>query len=516
MATEGQLGWRKLFLILTVLPCCSSLKVSIPESNYEVARGGDITLTCSFVPAVTDLTTLTLSWEASPDVAGEPQKAVATYFYDRPVNIAPAYEGRAFLEVDLNTRTSKLRLTKVTMEDSRSYQCSVKIFNDDEGNTAASTSLLVLVAPSKPICGIQGTAEYFQDIILTCKSEEGSPDPTYTWKTFSVQNTARQFPPKTTEKDGALSLFNITRETSGFFICTSENRIGSASCNLTLTVEPPSMSSASTIIIVAAVLAAVVVGGIIIFCCCCRRKGKQDEYPEGSPEEVEFHDKEEPEAGTLPYRDDKSNSEKKQVDQYQDKDVVPEISHSVAAAVRKLDDDQSSYISSKEKYDGRGSDIESQRYQDDQRDRYRGSRDRLDEQRDRYGGSRDRLDDRRDNYGGSDHRGSRDRLDDQQDRYGGSRDRLDDQRDRYGGSRDRLDDQRDRHGGSRDRLDDRYDNYRGSRDRLDDQRDRYGGSRDRLDDERDRYRSSRDNLNDRSDRYGGSRDRLDYDNSRYD
>ncbi|XP_022058434.1 cell surface A33 antigen [Acanthochromis polyacanthus] len=496
MTTEGQLAWRKLFLILTVLSCCRSLEVSIPDSNYEVARGGDVTLTCSFVPAHNDLSTMLLTWEAYPDAPGEPMKAVASYFYNRPVNIAPAYEGRAFLEVDLDTRTSTLRLTKVTVEDSRSYQCSVNIYNDDEGTLAATTSLLVLVAPSTPICGIQGTAEYFQDIKLTCKSNEGSPAPTYSWKTYSTQNMARPFPPKTTEKDGVLSLFNVTRETSGFFVCTSENRIGSASCNLTLVVEPPSMGTASTVIIVVAVLAAVVVVGIIIFCCCCRKKGKQEEYAEGSPEEMEFHDKEEPEAGTLQYRDDKANSEKKQADRYEDKDVVPEISHNVAAAVRKLDDDQNSYISSKEKYDGRGSDIESQRYQDDQRDRYRGSRDRLDDQRDRYGGSRDRLDDRYDNY-----RGSRDRLDDQRDRYGGSRDRLDDQRDRNGGSRDRLDDQRDR--------------YSGSRDRLDDQRDRYGGSRDRLDDHSDRYRSSRDNLNDHNNHYGGSRDRLDYDR-RYD
>lgn len=38
--------------------------------------------------------------------------------------------------------------------------------------------------------------------------------------------------------DGALSLFNISREMSGFYICTSTNRIGSASCNITLAVMP--------------------------------------------------------------------------------------------------------------------------------------------------------------------------------------------------------------------------------------------------------------------------------------
>lgn len=37
---------------------------------------------------------------------------------------------------------------------------------------------------------------------------------------------------------GVLSLFNISKETSGFYICTSSNKIRSATCNLTLAVMP--------------------------------------------------------------------------------------------------------------------------------------------------------------------------------------------------------------------------------------------------------------------------------------
>lgn len=69
---------------------------------------------------------------------------MATYFINNPIDIAPAYEGRASLEVDINKQVSILNLTKVTMEDNRRYQCSVMIPNDDEGTTAATTSLLVL------------------------------------------------------------------------------------------------------------------------------------------------------------------------------------------------------------------------------------------------------------------------------------------------------------------------------------------------------------------------------------
>ncbi|XP_041858614.1 cell surface A33 antigen-like isoform X2 [Melanotaenia boesemani] len=514
-----QLGWQKLVFILTVLPCCWSLHVSIPQKEYKVAKGKDTTLTCSFQPATPVVNNLILTWDAYPDVKGNPLKTVASYFLNSPVDISPAYEDRVSLEVNVASGTSTLHFTKATMQDNRTFQCSVKIPGDSEGTTAASTFLLVLEPPSPPICKLQGKAEYFHNISITCLSEEGSPRPVYQWTSYSVENIPRQFPPKTTEKDGIVSLFNISRETSGFFICKSENEIGSASCNFTLAVMASSMNMGSTGIIIGGVLAGIVVAGVIIFC-CCRRKGKKDKYTEGSLGGMEFHDKDGGEAGRQ-YMDDKSNSEKNQADSYEDKDVVPQSNYSTGGAQQTFDDDQHNFISGKERYEGKGSDVGSQHYPDDQHGSYRGSRDHLDDQR-KHSGSRDRLDDQRDRYGSRDRlddnrdrNGSRDRLDDNRDRNG-SRDRLDDNRDRYG-SRDRLEDNRDRYG-SRDRLEDNRDRY-GSRDRLDDNRDHYG-SRDRLDDNRDRY-GSRDRLDDNRDNYGrrdrfdnqrdhyGSRDRLD-------
>ncbi|XP_037345410.2 cell surface A33 antigen-like [Pungitius pungitius] len=503
MTAKRQYEWRMLFLIVTVLPCCRSLEVSIPEKEYEVTRGADITLTCFFVPARPVTKAFLLSWEVFPEKAGDPVRSVATYFNNNPIDIAPNYEGRAFMEVDFNRQVSTLRLTNVNIQDNRVYQCSVKIPNDDEGTPSATTSLLVLVLPSKPICKILGEAVFFRDITLTCMSEEGSPAPLYEWTRYSVQNTLRPLPPKATEKDGALSLFNISSDTSGFYICTSANRIGSNSCNLTLAVTPGSMNVGSTAAIVGGVLAGVVILGILIYCCCCKKKGNKEQYAEGDPGETAYYDRDGSEAGE-PYRDDKSNSVTKQANEYEDKDIVPQNNYIVNRAVHKSEDDEHSHYSGKENNDGPGSDVDSRRYQDNQRDHHRGSRDNLDDERDRYSGSRDGLDDKR-NHGS----GSRDRLDEQRNRYGGSRDRLEDEHEAYRGSRDRLDDQRDAYRGSRDRLDDQREAYRGSRDRLDDQRDAYRGSRDRLDDQRDAYRGSRDRLDDQRDAYRGSRDRLD-------
>ncbi|XP_072253736.1 V-set and immunoglobulin domain-containing protein 1-like [Leuresthes tenuis] len=499
MTTRRQVGWQKLFLILTVLPCCWSLRVSIPEKEYKVAKGNEITLSCSFVPAVTVGNSFVLTWAAFPDVTGDPLKTVASYFINNPIDIASAYEGRVFMEVNMDSGTSTLRFTEVTITDSRSYQCSVRIAGDTEGSPTATTSLLVLVPPTPPICTLQGQADFFHDVTLSCKSEEGSPPPVYKWTSYGVGNIPRQFPPKTTEKDGVLSLFNISRETSGFYICESTNEVGFAKCNFTLAVMPSSMNIGATVGIIGGVIAGLLVLGILIYC-FYRRKSKKGNYAEGSPAEMEFHDTKSPEAGK--YLDDDPNSEKKPVNQAEDKDVAPQSNYSLGGAGQKFDDDRNSYNSGNERYDGKGSDTDPQRYRgsrdrlDDQRERY-GSRDRLDDQREHYS-SRDRIDDQRERYG------SRDRVDDRREHYG-SRDRLDDQRERHG-SRDRLDDQRERHG-SRDRLDDQRERY-GSRDRLDDRRDRYGGSRDRLED--DRYRSSRDDVSDHGSRQGGSRDRLDY------
>ncbi|CAN9497507.1 unnamed protein product [Ophioblennius macclurei] len=428
---------RILLLILSALPGCMAVKVSIQQEDYEVARGRDIVMTCSFTPARPDPTPYVLTWEAWPDADGEPMKKVATVFKDLHADIAPAYEGRASMEMDATQRTSTLTLYRVELEDSRSYQCSVTIPNDDEGTPAATTSLLVLVAPSTPICDIQGTAEYFHDIKLTCESEEGSPLPTYDWKSFSVENNPRPLPPKSVQTEGALSLVNISMETSGLFTCTSSNRVGSKTCDVSLAVMPPSSNTGTIIGIVVGVIAGIILIGVIVSC-VLRKRQKKKARKQGPPAEMEFQDNVDPKGGET-YWDDKKHDKK-----YTDKNAAPQKK---GTAGKKVDDEHLTDNSDPDCRDGK--------------DQRRGSRDRLEDQRDQYRGSRDRLDDQRDQY-----RGSRDRLDDQRDQYRGSRDRLDDRREPY--SRDQ---------------------YRSSRDRLDDN-DHYSRGRDT---HTDYYQSSRDN-----------------------
>ena len=48
------------------------------------------------------------------------------------------------MSVDLGSKQSTLQLDKVLRQDSRNFECSVTIQGDDEGKTAATTTLLVL------------------------------------------------------------------------------------------------------------------------------------------------------------------------------------------------------------------------------------------------------------------------------------------------------------------------------------------------------------------------------------
>uniref|UniRef100_A0A3Q3X0X5 Ig-like domain-containing protein n=1 Tax=Mola mola TaxID=94237 RepID=A0A3Q3X0X5_MOLML len=241
-----------------------AITVSIPQDVYEFARGDNITL---------PFTSTVLSMRRN--------KKIRQFFFlflcscDALVitDISAIYEGRASLDVNVLEGKANLKLSSIKLADNKQFECRVLIPTDEDGQPADTARLVVLVAPSTPICSIQGTAEYGQNINLTCKSEEGSPPPTYKWESRDVKNMPQ---------GGILSLYNISVDTSGYYKCTSANKIRSASCNITLSVMPPSMNIGSTAGIIGGVVAALLILIILIYCCCCRKKNKEkEEYAMG-------------------------------------------------------------------------------------------------------------------------------------------------------------------------------------------------------------------------------------------
>ncbi|XP_077100046.1 glycoprotein A33 (transmembrane), paralog a [Siphateles boraxobius] len=416
-ATLGILGISLLFSGVQITS--SVLSVNIPQKVYKIARGDDVTIPCSFTPQPAGQN-VQIIWTAAPDVQGDPAIRVVTFNSPNSIKVPPKYRGRVTLDYDLSGGKANLMLLKVTSADTRVHECRVENFdNTEDDGVSTTTSLIVLVAPSTPVCTVEGTLEYSQDIRLRCRSDEGTPTPTYKWQSRDTTNNPRPNPPKTTDINGVLSLYNITKETSGFYTCTSTNEIRSAACNLTLAVMPPSMSMATIGGFVGAAVGVVVVIGIICICCyCCRKKEKLEEYSMGTPEGGEFTDKD-PEG--------KENGP--------DELVSYEEERRVKSADRLDPQDNRSERS----YDRRSDYTDRRDDSSDRRERYDRD-DRYDDRRDR-----DRYSDRNDRY---------------DDHYDDRRGRDDDRRGRDDDRRRRDDDRRGRDDDRRGRDDDHYDSDR--------------------------------------------------------
>ncbi|XP_029510930.2 glycoprotein A33 (transmembrane), paralog a [Oncorhynchus nerka] len=418
-----------LFVSMTV-----ALEVSIPQRTYEFARGDNITIPCSFKPKSPINKLVVISWLAEADKPGEPEVSVLTSYSTGELDISDRYEGRASLEQDLAKGVANLKLFSIGLQDNRIFDCRVAIPNDDKGQLADTTRLVVLVAPSVPVCKIDGKAEYFQDISLTCQSEEGSPLPTYKWQGYDVRNMPRAPAPKTTDKDGVLSLFNLTMESSGYYVCTSTNKIRSAKCNLTLSVMPPSMALGSTAGIIGGVVVGVLVLLIIlIYCCCCRKKKNiAEEYAMGVPEGEEFHDDKPVVNGEVRQTRSKEGD---------DEDHPPKI---VDRRDQYKERSEKDYDDRREHHDDRRSDYDDRReHHDDRRSDYDDRREHHDDRRSDYDDRRSNYDDRREHH--DDRRDQDDRYSDRRDRY--DRDRVYDERSDGGRYSDRYDepyDDRDR------------------------------------------------------------------------
>ncbi|KAM9816638.1 glycoprotein A33 (transmembrane), paralog a [Neosynchiropus ocellatus] len=440
-----------VFLTCLMVSGVSALQVSMPKSLYEYARGDNITLPCSFKSKLPSPKLVVISWSLEGVQANAKETLILTYYYNDgkgTLDIKSLYERRVTLDIDMKTGKANLKLSSITLSDNKVFECRAQILGDDEGVPAATARLVVLVAPSTPKCEIQGEPHYGNNINLTCHSKEGSPPPTYKWESRDVRDLPRdpRIPgTRSTERNGVLSLFNITRDTSGYYTCTSTNKIRSAKCNITLAVVPRTMNVGATGGIIAGVVIFLLILVIVIYCCCCRKKkDKQPEYAMGVREEKNNHSEA---AG---------NGDRRRSDE--------------EARVRMTSDDHDRYADGSESG-----------YREEESDR---RRDYDDRQKD-YDDRRSDYDDRRSGY--NDRRSD---YDDRRSDYNDRRSDYDDRRSDYDDRRRDHDDRRRDHDDRRSDYEDRRSDYTDRRDNYADRHERYDDER-RYDDEDDRRTNSR-------------------------
>ncbi|XP_067258669.1 interferon-induced protein with tetratricopeptide repeats 5-like [Chanodichthys erythropterus] len=167
----------------------SAMTVDIPQTIYKNARGDDATIPCKFTPQPPD-SDIQISWTASPDVPGDPQISIVTYRSSTGFSkVQRKYKGRVMLLQDISKGKADLQLLRTANADTRTVAKETKKPTTEKPQIKTEPSAgmyFTRLPPSPPICLIQGVSEYYQNINLTCRSEKGSPPPTYKWQRLHV------------------------------------------------------------------------------------------------------------------------------------------------------------------------------------------------------------------------------------------------------------------------------------------------------------------------------------------
>uniref|UniRef100_A0A670XZV2 Glycoprotein A33 n=1 Tax=Pseudonaja textilis TaxID=8673 RepID=A0A670XZV2_PSETE len=246
-------------------PCGTvhAISVSGPSKAVQAIRGENATLPCNFESTSAE-TKGFVSWRGKSLGSGYTVKYIHMYLW-----------GKYRLRFSNNFKNGDAGITldRVTMQDNGTYECLVEIRNVFPSKSV-DIELLVLVRPSDPACEIIGNQVYGQNINLTCNSDEGSPEPKYTWQSYDIQNKSR--PLQGIAVGGLLMLKNVSINTTGYYICLSKNTVGENRCNLTVAIQPPSMNIALYAGIIGGILAAVIIISVLVYCCCCRKSKNKD------------------------------------------------------------------------------------------------------------------------------------------------------------------------------------------------------------------------------------------------
>ncbi|XP_036611379.1 cell surface A33 antigen [Trichosurus vulpecula] len=253
-----------------------TISVRTPTKVLRAAQGKSATLQCLYETTVATRSGF-IQWDKP--LTDPPDQVVIWSFSSSQYSFGNRYTNRVNLTGDYMYNDASISIGQLTMDDNGTYECLLMLDGDLTENRQARMELFVLVPPSKPDCSIEGETTYGNDIQLKCESKEGSPTPQYSWKSFDIQNKER--PLSSSATGMTLLLKNISDDTSGYYICTSANEMGTESCNITVAVRLASMNIALYAGIAGGVVAALIIIIIIAYCCCCRsEKEKDSERPD--------------------------------------------------------------------------------------------------------------------------------------------------------------------------------------------------------------------------------------------
>ncbi|KAM9469536.1 V-set and immunoglobulin domain-containing protein 2-like isoform 1-T1 [Clarias gariepinus] len=228
---------RRLFISCILIHCFDetwSWDSVVVKSSVFAQSGSAAELSCSYSTHASQ--GFTLEWRyAAPGTPAVQAKRVL--YYNGNLYWVNSWESRiALVQNPPVSGVASVKILSVQPSDSGLYICDVTNPHDWSGSGQGLINLTVLVAPSVPVCELNGRTYVGNDVTLTCHSSQGVPMPIYSWTRDT--NTA-PLPPNSfiaDQRTGSLLLSNLTADFTGTYTCKASNDQGQAACSIALKV----------------------------------------------------------------------------------------------------------------------------------------------------------------------------------------------------------------------------------------------------------------------------------------
>uniref|UniRef100_UPI00358E6530 coxsackievirus and adenovirus receptor homolog isoform X1 n=1 Tax=Myxine glutinosa TaxID=7769 RepID=UPI00358E6530 len=272
----GKTAPVQVLLLVLIVTTASGLTIEEnPKKSIHVKLGSKAILPCLFKSTPAETAPLEVTWL----IPGLTSGTVLTYVNGKQIpGVISSLFGRVSLpEIDLlNAGNASLLLQNVQPGDSKEYMCLVRRI---PATVHTTVQLEVQVPPGKVSCGPQGTVANGHDVVLTCKSMDGSNPFQYTWSSDTMPTLARQ-----DMISGTLTLRNVSLspgggKDGGKYVCAVKNDVGTATCSVVLALPPAKKNTAG---VIAGAVIGVLLAVLLITCLVTwiLRRQKQSKVPE--------------------------------------------------------------------------------------------------------------------------------------------------------------------------------------------------------------------------------------------